>query len=270
MNMHHFFETTWGDAEECEFQPIPCGAHTLCDAVARRFHICVGKLMRIEGPAWWRVHIVIGRCTCHFWVGILQPALSKSSTPHASKNHTWIILRHPKSSSGWVVKTQLRLKTHQFPNMLPFSLFLSLVTSHSTSTFRWQGWRRRHPGEIVFGRFGWQRTGQRLGRRRWGCLGDGQARPGSMGKQPHPSITMAFSPFSLKRLMSQVNTWRCISDDFPHWITSSLQLRRGSNVTVKGERLTEAVHINKSLFSLQGVVAALADGLLATKDTGSL
>ena len=27
-----------------------------------------------------------------------------------------------------------------------------------------------------------------------------------------------------------------------------------------GDRLTEAVHINKSLFALQGVVAALADG----------
>ena len=31
------FETKWGDTEECEFQPIPCGAHTLCDAVARHF-----------------------------------------------------------------------------------------------------------------------------------------------------------------------------------------------------------------------------------------
>ena len=101
-------------------------------------------------------------------------------------------------------------------------------------------------------------------------MGDGQARPGSMGKQPHPSITMAFSPFSLKRVMSQVKRLRCIGDDFPHWITSSLQLRHGSNVTVKGERLTEAVHINKSLFALQGVVAALADGLLAPKVNGSM
>eukprot|EP00438_Fugacium_kawagutii_P036284 Skav217405 [mRNA] locus=scaffold2674:48184:49567:+ [translate_table: standard] len=30
-----------------------------------------------------------------------------------------------------------------------------------------------------------------------------------------------------------------------------------------GDRFTEAVHINKSLFALQGVVAALADGTLA-------